>query len=179
VCGNLGTTRPLEGKPLSATETLAAAQAAGVRLGVNGTNLLLEADRGPPPGLLDALRENKLAMLALLRTKGAPAPLSSDDEEAIAEAIEERAAIREYDGGETREVAEREARAATRIYRALVAMPDDRPPRWVTMLLPGVDSLKEASEAAHWQFGSDRVIDVGSHQPRNEDTDRQGEIADE
>jgi hypothetical protein len=103
--------------------------------------------------------------------------LSPADEGAINEAIEERAAIRQFDGGESRETAEREARSAMRVYRALIAMPDDRPPRWVTTLLPGVDDVEEARQAAGWQFGSERVIDVVAYQPRNDDTDRRGEIA--
>jgi hypothetical protein len=152
---------------MSAVETFAAAQAAGVRIGIDGANLLLEADHAPPPDLLDALRRDKPEILTLLRARetreASPPALPPEDQEAISEAIEERAAIREFDGGETREVAEQQARSAMRIYRALVAMPDDRPPRWVTMLLPGVDDLEEARQAAHWQFGPERVLDVRPH----------------
>ena len=54
---------------MSAAETLAAAQAAGVRLGLEGADLLIESDRVPPPELLDALRRDKLEILALLRTR--------------------------------------------------------------------------------------------------------------
>ena len=53
---------------MSAAETLAAAQAAGVHLGLDGTDLLIESDREPPPHLLDALRRDKPEILALLRT---------------------------------------------------------------------------------------------------------------
>jgi hypothetical protein len=53
---------------VSATETVAAAQAAGVRLGLDGTDLLIESDREPLPYLLDALRCDKPEILALLRT---------------------------------------------------------------------------------------------------------------
>ena len=52
---------------MSAAETLAAAQAAGVRLGLDGTDLLIESDREPEPHLLDALRRAKPEILALLR----------------------------------------------------------------------------------------------------------------
>ena len=51
---------------MSAAETLAAAQAAGVRLGLDGTDLLIEGDCAPPPELLDALRRDKPEILALL-----------------------------------------------------------------------------------------------------------------
>lgn len=54
---------------MSAAETLAAAQAAGVMLGVDGMELLIEADCVPPPELLDALRRDKGEILALLRTR--------------------------------------------------------------------------------------------------------------
>ena len=56
---------------MSAAETLAAAQAAGVRLGLDGTDLLIESDREPPPHLLDALRRDKPEILALLSTSDA------------------------------------------------------------------------------------------------------------
>ena len=54
---------------MSAVETLAAAQAAGVRVGMDGMELLLEADNAPPAELLDALRHDKPEILALLRTR--------------------------------------------------------------------------------------------------------------
>ena len=54
---------------MNAAETLAAAQAAGVRLGVDGTDLLIESEREPPSHLLDALRRDKPEILALLRTQ--------------------------------------------------------------------------------------------------------------
>ena len=52
---------------MSAAETVAAARAAGVRLGLDGTDLLIESDREPQPHLLDALRRDKPEILALLR----------------------------------------------------------------------------------------------------------------
>ena len=54
---------------MSAAETLAAAHAAGVRLGLDGADLLIESDREPPLQLLDALRRDKPVILALLRTR--------------------------------------------------------------------------------------------------------------
>ena len=50
-----------------AAATFAAARAAGVRLGVDGTNLVVEANHAPPAVLLDALRRDKPEILALLR----------------------------------------------------------------------------------------------------------------
>ncbi len=54
---------------MSAAETVAAARAAGMRLGLDGTDLLIESDCEPPPQILDALRRDKPAILALLRTR--------------------------------------------------------------------------------------------------------------
>lgn len=55
---------------MSAAETLAAAQAEGVRIGLDGADLLIESEQEPPPELLDALRRDKPEILALLRTRG-------------------------------------------------------------------------------------------------------------
>jgi hypothetical protein len=87
--------------------------------------------------------------------------LSPADREAIREALDERAAIREFDGGEPREIAEAQARAAMRAFRVLVAMPagDPRPPRWVTTIAPGCD-LAEVERTARLTFGDERVIEV-------------------
>lgn len=53
---------------MNASETMAAAQAAGVRLAADGMDLLLESDCTPPPELLDALRHYKPGILTILRT---------------------------------------------------------------------------------------------------------------
>ncbi len=54
---------------MSAVESLAAAQATGMQLGIDGSVLLIEADCAPPPDLLDALRRDKPEILALLRAR--------------------------------------------------------------------------------------------------------------
>lgn len=48
-----------------------------------------------------------------------------------------------------------------RVYQVHVAMPpgDQRPPRWITMLAPGID-LDEATRSARVRFGEARVIEV-------------------
>lgn len=81
-----------------------------------------------------------------------PPPLTGEDLETISEAIEERAAIMEFDGGLSRAEAERQARDAMRVYYALADGNTAQPPRWRVMLLPGVDSLGEARKAAEWRF---------------------------
>ena len=51
---------------MSAVETLQAARAAGVRVSVEGTDLVIDADNAPPEVLLDALRRDKVEILVLL-----------------------------------------------------------------------------------------------------------------
>ena len=89
--------------------------------------------------------------------------MTAEDREYL---FQERAAIREFEGGEPRQIAEREARLAMRIFDALVAMPegDPRPARWVTLLLPGCD-LPQAQAAAAWRFPG-RVLEVRGREVR-------------
>lgn len=51
---------------MSAVATLEAAQAVGVRVGMEGADLVIEADRAPPESLIDALRRDKTEILSLL-----------------------------------------------------------------------------------------------------------------
>ncbi|NCA72316.1 MAG: hypothetical protein EOM91_20035, partial [Sphingobacteriia bacterium] len=102
--------------------------------------------------LTPAIREAKAELLAYLD----PPPLSDADHEAIREAIEERAAIREFDGGEDRPTAEREARSAMRVYQYRLT---DRPDAWLTMLAPGCD-LDQARRDLALRFGAERVIEI-------------------
>jgi len=67
---------------VSAAETVAAARSAGVRLGLDGTDLLIESDREPLSHLLDALRRDKPEILALLRTRDT-GELAPDEESNI------------------------------------------------------------------------------------------------
>jgi len=86
--------------------------------------------------------------------------LTPEDLEDAAEAIEERAAIREFDGGETREVAERNARSTMRIFRYLLA---DKPRSWRTWVAPCCD-LAEARRHLKYRF-SKRLLDVVEYRP--------------
>ena len=52
---------------MSATATLKAAHAAGIRLGIDGDALVLEASAPPSPTLLDLLARHKADILELLR----------------------------------------------------------------------------------------------------------------
>jgi hypothetical protein len=91
-------------------------------------------------------------------TQPEPPPLTPGDLADIEEAVEERAAIREFDAGEPKAVAEQEARAAMRAFQVLVDMGQGQPARWVTMIAPGCD-LAQAREAALWRFPG-RVLEV-------------------
>jgi hypothetical protein len=75
------------------------------------------------------------------------------------QAIDERAAIGELDGGEPRAVAEREARSAIRVYQYRIT---DKPTSWLTLIAPGCD-LEEARRIVTNQFGAARVLDVVPH----------------
>lgn len=97
---------------MSAASAFEAARAAGISFRIDGDDLLLEAAAPPLPAVLDLLTRNKAGVLALLRNSndwfGATSPLETvalfragrDD------AIAERAAIMEFDGGLPRDWAE-------------------------------------------------------------------------
>ena len=86
---------------MSAAEALQAASAAGVRIGIDGDDLMLEAEAAPPPALLSILARHKSEILNLLRP--ANDPWSMQDWWAW---FDERAAIIEFDGGLSRREAE-------------------------------------------------------------------------
>ncbi len=137
-------------------DILLAISAAGVELAIGESgNLKVTGDRIEIDRWLPEIRAHKPELLELL-SGTEPPPLSADDNETIREAIEERAAIREFDAGESREVAEREARAAMRVFRFRLT---DRPDTWMTMLAPGC-ALDQARHDLVLRFGAERVIEV-------------------
>ncbi len=90
---------------MSAAEALKAARdAAGIRIGIDGDALVLEADAAPPPAVLDLLSRHKAGVVALLRT--ADDGWSGEDWRAF---FDERAGIAEFDGGLPRHEAEARA----------------------------------------------------------------------
>ena len=86
----------------AAVEAVNAARDAGVRLLLDGDDLLLEASSPPPPAVLDLLREKKADIVALLRSAGGD--WSAEDWQIF---HTERAAVARFDGEQT-EVAARE-----------------------------------------------------------------------
>lgn len=86
---------------MSAIEALRMAQENGIRLGISGADLVLDADREPAPSVLEAIRRQKTAIVALLA--GGADGWTAEDWQAF---YAERAGIAEFDGGKSREDAE-------------------------------------------------------------------------
>ena len=89
---------------MSAVRALKAAHAVGIRLGIDGEALTLEADAAPPPSVIDLLTRLKADVIAHLRTERDG--WSGEDWRAF---FDERAGIAEFDGGLPREQAEARA----------------------------------------------------------------------
>ena len=119
---------------------------------------------------LPVIRERKAELVTLL---SAPPPLSPETLKAIEEAIEERAAVREFEGGEPRAIAEQEARSAMRVYDLQVAMGDGQAPRWVTVLAPD-STLVEAWAEAEGRSGGCWTFGRMTLNPRSRRDERRG-----
>jgi hypothetical protein len=91
---------------MSAAQALKAARAAGVRLGIDGKDLTLEADAAPPPSVIDLLTCHRADVIALLHTERDG--WSGEDWGTF---FDERAGIAEFDGGLPHEQAEARAYA--------------------------------------------------------------------
>lgn len=89
---------------MNASEVLRVARDNGIRVGVSGTDLIVEADREPTPAVLEALKCHKAGIVALLAADHDS--WSAEDWQAY---FEERAGIAEFDGRQSREQAEAEA----------------------------------------------------------------------
>jgi hypothetical protein len=89
---------------VSAAEAIKAARTAGIRLGIDGDALTLEAATAPPAAVLDVLVRHKAGIVALLRE--GDDGWSGEDWLAL---FDERAAIAEFDGGLPRASAEARA----------------------------------------------------------------------
>jgi len=86
---------------MNAAEVLQVARAAGVRIGIDGGDLVLEASAPPPLAVLDLLSCYKASIVALLSS--ADDSWSAEDWRVF---FEERAGIAEFDGGVARGQAE-------------------------------------------------------------------------
>jgi hypothetical protein len=86
---------------MNAAEALEVARAVGIRVEIDGDDLVLEAPAAPPPGVLDLLSRYKAGIVTLLRL--ADKSWSAEDWQVF---FDERAAIAEFDGGLSRGQAE-------------------------------------------------------------------------
>lgn len=86
---------------MSASEVLRLARETGVRVGASGADLILDAEREPPPTVLESLRRHKAGIIALLAADRDS--WTAEDWHAF---FFERAGIAEYDGRQTRAEAE-------------------------------------------------------------------------
>ena len=91
---------------MSAAEALEAARAAGIKLAIDGDDLVLEASASPPPAVIDRLTGHKTEIVAMLRPRRDG--WSADDWQAF---FDERAGIMEFDGRLPRAEAEAKALA--------------------------------------------------------------------
>jgi hypothetical protein len=102
----------LEDAPVSAAQALRAARDAGVVVGVDGDDLILEASAPPPAAILDLLSRNKAEVLAVLRAtvRDVLVTPTTPPREAWSDREQEQAAVAEFDGGVPRAWAEGLAR---------------------------------------------------------------------
>ena len=91
---------------MSAVATLKDARAAGIKLALDGEDLVLEAGSTPPAAVLDALSRHKAEIVALMRP--GEDGWSGEDWQVF---FDERAGIIEFDAGQPRSKAEAQALA--------------------------------------------------------------------
>lgn len=147
---------------MNAATLLANLRSAGVRLAVTERGTLrYQGDPSTVDQWLPRIRQYKAELLALLSTDIGLSPLTPEQRNGIREAIAERAAIQEHDGGLSRPEAEAQARCAMRVYRYRLT---DRPADWLMMIAPGCE-LDEARQSLIARFGRERLLEVQIHQP--------------
>lgn len=70
----------MAGPAVSAADVLSTAQAAGIRIHLDGEDLVLQAPAPPPPALLDVLSAYKAEIVAVLRAKLPSKPADQADD---------------------------------------------------------------------------------------------------
>lgn len=141
---------------MGAVDSLCALHGQGFEITNEGGRLVVAPASRLTDEIRALIRQYKTEWLALLSARTKPPPLTADQHNGIQEAITERAAIQEYDGGLSRSHADMQATRAMRIYRYRVA---DHPHEWLTLIAPGCD-LEEARRTLVGQFGAARLIAV-------------------
>ena len=142
----------------AAPDLLTLAREHGVDLYVEGGAIRLRAESEPSAALVEQLREHKTALLKLL-SQETPPPLSATDQDAITEAMEERASIMEIDGHQDRAEAEQAAAKAMRVYRYRLTTSRG----WCTLIAPGW-TLEDAEKDLGNRH-EERFIEVIEHRP--------------
>ena len=148
-----------------AIRALQFAREAGLKLGVKGDRLTLEAEDAPPPAVLDLLKRHKEGVLALLRAEARP--LASDADVAALklqfewgadEALSEQPLDRRRGGGG--------------LSRAEASVPASPPERmWAAELAvlmaftPGQRITDPARAAQYFAGEAHRVLDQARHEP--------------
>ena len=89
---------------MNAAKAIRLAEASGIRIGVEGTHLILDADLEPPVDVVNAIRCHKAEIIELLGVSGDE--WTAADWQAF---FEEHSGIAEFDGGQTRADAEANA----------------------------------------------------------------------
>jgi hypothetical protein len=138
----------------TAVHLLARTKALGIRLDRDDGDIVAEGML--TKSIIVELRQHKAELLAALSQGWQPT--EAELSEAVNEVFEERAAIREHCGGELRQKAEIEARAALRVYEYRLSDYGPNGP-WLVFLAPGYD-LTQAERALRNQFGARRVSAV-------------------
>lgn len=147
---------------MNAATLLANVRAAGVRLDITERGTLhYRGDQSAVDRWLPRIRQCKAELMALLSADTVPPPLTPDQRAGIHEAIAERAAIHEHDGGLSRSEADSRARRAMRVYRYRLT---DLPAEWLVMIAPGCE-LEEARRSLIARFGFERILEVQIHRP--------------
>src|SRR5258706_3369758 len=103
----------MERAPMSAVEALKVARAAGVRVDVDGDELVLQAPAPPPASVIDLLSKHKSSIVALLQPAAkAPEPTLPELPKGAVTEFEEKCSVLEFDTELPRHEAERGAAIA-------------------------------------------------------------------
>ncbi len=142
--------------------------AAGFTLKADGDTLRVSPASRVGQGLQRLIRQHKADLLFLASLPEPPA-LAPEELESIEEAVAERSAIRQHDGGEDRQIAETRAASAMKVYRLLIAMGEGEEARWITMLAPNT-ALDEAEHTARLKFGTRLLRIIPNTPPQGPET---------
>ncbi len=134
---------------------------AGVNIRADDGKLIAESNAPLTDRQRGFIKSHKTELLKLLASAPPPS-LTTEEHKGIQEAIDERAAIREYEAGEPRCVAEHEARKAMRVYRYRLTTSKG----WCTLVAPGW-SPEDAERDLRGRY-EERFIELVKHIPQRQ-----------